>query len=192
MSDGTVGKYVVDVKQASGIAIGDNAIVSGDRNIVVSDGQVVGRDINIQQAHSVISTEQAFERIGAAVRLNLQQLERNIEQARVESSQFFTLTLIFASIGFVVVLVGVILLFLQQTTAGIVTTVSSLIPEVTAVLFFNKDKELRKTIEAYHNHMLESQRLLTMIDVAETIRDHSECDRMKQQIIAKVLKIENV
>jgi ABC-type transport system involved in cytochrome bd biosynthesis fused ATPase/permease subunit len=140
----------------------------------------------------VISDEQAFERIGAAVRLNLKQLEKNIEQAREESSQFFRLTLIFASVGFVVVIIGIILLFAEQVTAGIVSMVSSVIPEVTAFLFFTKDKELRKTISAYHQHMLDSQRLLTMIDVAETIKDATEKDRIKQQIIGKVLNFEPV
>jgi hypothetical protein len=174
-------------------AIGDNAIVvTGDHNIHYFEGNIAGRDVQISEVADakVISDEQAFERIGAAVRLNLKQLEKNIEQARKESSQFFRLTLIFASVGFLVVIIGIILLFSEQVTAGIVSTASSIIPEVTAFLFFTKDKELRKTISAYHQHMLNSQQLLTMVDVAETIIDTAEKDRIKQQIIAKVLGFE--
>lgn len=168
-------------------AIGDGVILTRGSNLHVVQGEVVGKDVVVTKDIPVISGEQAFERIGAAARLNLNQLERNIEQARRESGQFFKLTLVFSSIGFLIVLAGVVLLFVGQVTAGIVTSVSSLVPEVTAVLFFNKDKELRKTIEAYHQHMLDSQQILTMIDVAETIKDHSERDGMKQQIIFKVL-----
>ena len=136
-SESRKAKY--EVRQAAHSAIGDNAIiVTGDHNIQVADGSVVGRDVHIPEDSStnVISHEQAFERIGAAVRLNLKQLEKNIEQARIESSQFFRLTLIFASVGFLVILVGILLLFAEQVTAGIVSTASSIIPEVTAFLFF--------------------------------------------------------
>jgi len=83
-----------------------------------------------------ISAEQAFERIGAAVKLNLTQRENNIKQARKESNQFFKLMLIFSGIGFLVMLGGVALLLVGQTSAGIVTAISSIIPEVTATLFF--------------------------------------------------------
>lgn len=181
-----------------GVAIGGsvagNIIVSGDNNVAVGPtGNVVGRDVVIDKdkKDKVLSQDQAFERIGAAVRLNLDQLEQNIDKSRIESGQFFKLTLIFASLGFLVVLAGVGLLLAGQVTAGIVSSVAGLIPEVTAALFFQKDKELRVTIERYHQHIIDSQRLLTMIDVAETIQEHKESDRMKREIIFKALEIEN-
>ena len=161
-------------------------------SVVDGNISIVGRDeVHYHNAENVpvISTEQAFERIGAAIRLNLKQIEKNIEQARTESNQFFKLTLIFSSVGFLVVIIGVILLLMGQVTAGIVTSISSIIPEVTAFLFFKKDKELRKTIQDYHQHMLDSQQVLTMIDVAETVNSSSEQDKIKQEIIFKVLNI---
>lgn len=174
-----------------GGAVGDSVIVSGDSNYLVNKGEVVGYNVDTSKTNApIISAEQAFERIGAAVRLNLDQLERNIEQARQESGQFFRLTLIFSSVGFLIVLAGVILLLAKQVTAGTVTAIASVIPEVTAVLFFRKDQELRKTISSYHRYILDSQQMLTMIDVAETIKNPEERDQIKQQIIVKVLDIE--
>lgn len=177
-----------------GGAVAGSVIVTGDSNIAVGDsGFVVGRDVTITHHFDqrVLSQDQAFERIGAAVRSNLLQLEQNISQARSESGQFFKLTLIFASLGFLVVLVGVVFLLLGQVAAGVVSSVASLIPEVTAVLFFRKDKELRATIERYHQHALESQRILTMIDVAETVKSGDERDSLKKEIIFKALGIQN-
>jgi len=177
-----------DIVTGVQIAVGDSNIVAGNSNIISQ----VGGNISIGKKRDdlpTVSGDQAFERIGAAVRLNLSQLESNIKQARTESNQFFKLTLLFSGLGFLVILGGVIFLLLGQTTAGIVTTVASLIPEVTAGLFYSKDRELRKTVQAYHQHMLESQKLLTMIDVSETIIDQVERDRMKQEIIFKVLAI---
>ena len=172
-------------------AISDSIIVTANHNVLYRNEQAKGDDTPIKKDDKlpVISGERAFERIGAAVRLNLNQLEKNIEQARQESGQFFRLTLVFSSIGFIIVLTGVMLLLAGQVTAGVVTSISSVVPEVTALLFFNKDKELRTTIEAYHQHMLNSQQILTMIDVAETIKNLEEQDQMKQQIIFKVLGI---
>ena len=171
-------------------AIGDTIIAGRDTTYFVG-GQVIGPDVVVKggAALPVISEEQAFERIGAAVRLNLQQLERNIEQARRESSQFFRLTLLFSGLGFAIILGGIALLLAQQVAAGAVTAAASIIPEMITILFLNKDKELRKTIEAYHRHMLDSQQILTMIDVAETIKDHVDRDNIKQQIIRNVLGI---
>jgi hypothetical protein len=74
-------------------------------------------------------------------------------------------------------------------TVGIVTTAASIIPQAGALLLFNKDKDLRRTIETYHGHILESQRVLTMIDLAETIGEATAKDSIKQQIILSVLKV---
>jgi hypothetical protein len=177
-----------------GGAVSSSVIVVGNNNIAVDrSGDVVGRDVVIthEQDKRILSQDQAFERIGAAIRSNLIQLDQNLAQSREESGQFFRLTLIFAALGFLVVIAGVALLLAGQVTAGIVSTIASLIPEVTATLFFQKDKELRNTIERYHQQVLDSQRILTMVDVAETVNDKEEQDALKKEIIYKALDIES-
>ena len=75
-------------------------------------------------------------------------------------------------------------------TVGIVTTAASIIPQVGALLLFNKDKdkELRKTVETYHGYIINSQRILTMIDLAETMEETAAKDSVKEQIIFSVIK----
>lgn len=169
--------------EISSVVGGSNIVVGGSTVNVVSAPDEKGPPAQ------EISSDQAFERIGAAVRQNLDQIKQDIEQARAESSQFFKLTVIFSSIGFLIVAVAIVLLMQAEITAGIVASVASVVPEVTALLFFKKDKELRGTIEQYHKHVLESQKLLTMVDVCETITDSAERDRMKQKIILGALDI---
>jgi hypothetical protein len=48
-----------------------------------------------------------------------------------------------------IILGGVGIMLGGLVTAGIVTTAASVIPQAGAVLLFNKDKELRRTIETY-------------------------------------------
>jgi len=116
----------------------------------------------------------------------LNEISRKLEQ---NLGSFFKFTLVFAGLGFIVVIAGLALLLVGQITAGIISTIGSLIPDVIAAMFFSKDKELRGTIERYHQHVLDSQRLLTMIDVAETVRNGEERDSLKRQIIFKALGI---
>ncbi|HJY83442.1 MAG TPA: adenylate/guanylate cyclase domain-containing protein [Candidatus Binatia bacterium] len=173
------------------VAVGrGNKIQVGDVGSMFVGGPVEGRDMaRVTGARESLTADQAIERIGAAARLASAQLEKNIDQARRESSQFFRLTLIFASLGFIVILAGIALAILGQTAAGAVSAAASLIPEATAALFFNKDKELRRTIESYHQQMLESQQVLTMVEVANTIEVQAERDLMKRRIIVRTLDI---
>ncbi len=169
---------------------GKRQVVSG-MPIPMLQGYKISLPENIKQ--KILSEKdrtKAFERIDTAARMNLEQLEQNIAQARKESSQFFKLTLVFSSLGFLVVLAAVGLLLGGQTVAGIVSAIASAIPEVTAALFFKKDKELRGSIEKYHHHLMESQRILTMIDVAETVQNKEERDSIKREIICKALGID--
>jgi hypothetical protein len=96
--------------------------------------------------------------------------------------------MIFSGAAFAIILGGVGMMLAGLVTAGMVTTAASVIPQAGAVLLFNKDKELRRTIETYHGHILESQRVLTMIDVAETMNETAAKDSVKERIILAVLK----
>jgi hypothetical protein len=155
--------------------------------VVITGGNLSG--VTIPAPKEVLSSEQALGRIADAVQLNLDQLQLNMEQARRESSQFFRTTMIFSGVGFAIILGGVGMMLGGLVTAGIVTTAASVIPQAGAALLFNKDKELRRTIETYHGHILESQRVLTMVDLAETMEQTTAKDSMKERIILAVLKV---
>lgn len=181
-----------DVTIAGNITAGDvigRSRISGTvagRDIVIDDGS---NEAGPAKPQEVLSSEQALGRIADAVRLNLGQLQLNMEQARRESGQFFKTMMIFSAIAFSVVLAGIGFMLSGFVAVGVVTTASSLVPKLGAFLFFNKDKELRKTIETYHGHILESQRVLTMIDLAETMADTVARDSVKEKIIYAVLKV---
>jgi hypothetical protein len=136
-----------------------------------------------------IPRDLAFGRLGATAGQYLEQLQGNIVQARNDSRQFFTVMLIFAGVGSSVVIVGVWLLYQGLLTQGAVAAAAGLIPQVAAAVFFAKDKELRKTIQDYHQNLITSQQVLTLIDVAETIEGINMRDITKQEIISTVLKV---
>lgn len=171
-------------------ALADSVIISGNTNVVVPRDGIPRIDKKIEPGKRVLSEEQAFERIGGAARLVYEQIQIDIEQARKESSQIHTLMLVLISAGAGLILVGVILLYTSQITAGTISLVSSIVSEAIAALFFKKDDELRKRVSRHHDQILEVQKILTMMDIAETITDKSIRDDMKRQIIYKSLGID--
>ena len=172
---------VIGGVRVAGIEAGKDILIGGDATAGVKEPS--------PHTKEVVSSEQALGRIADAVRLNLDQLQLNMEQARRESSQFFRTTMIFSAVAFLIIFVGIGLMLGRLVTVGIVTTAASILPEAGALLLFNKDKELRKTIETYHGYILESQRVLTMIDLAETMGGIAAKDSAKEQILLSVLKI---
>lgn len=176
-------------QKAAGVAVAATVIAKAE---AVSSAEIEPRagraPRTIASSMSTLTAELAFERIAANVKVNLTQIENNIEHARRDSSKFFRLTMIFVSLGFFLAASGIFFIYIG-IDAGYATTLCSSIPEVVAVLFFRKDQELRKTIEEYHSHMLNSQRVLTMIDLAETIDSDVDRDKIKQQIIFLTLNI---
>ncbi|NPA72662.1 MAG: hypothetical protein GXO35_07520 [Gammaproteobacteria bacterium] len=176
-------------------AVANSVIVTGDdqRLIVSPTGETTREEKGIYNSvgsKRILSEEQAFERIGGAARLVYEQIRIDIEQARKESGQIHNLLLIFVVVGFLFILSGVVLIYFNQVTGATVSGVSSVISGTVATLLFKKDTELRKRVAEYHEQLLEIQRILTMIDIAETIADGSIRDEMKRRIIFQSLGIE--
>jgi TRAP-type C4-dicarboxylate transport system permease large subunit len=133
-----------------------------------------------------------LERIGAELWIASAQLGKNVDQARRESDEFFRLTLFFAGLGLALMLIGIVLFFLRQTTACAVSAMAATILEAIVALLFKKDRELRDTIGTYHQQMLESQQLLLMVEAANTMEVQGDRDRMKRSIIYRALNITSI
>jgi hypothetical protein len=93
-SSSVSGKHSISI----GGAVANSVIITGDANsnlVVGPEGDVIGRNVTVSSVSDkrVLPQDVAFERIGAAIRSNLLQLEQNVVQSRQESSQFFKLTL---------------------------------------------------------------------------------------------------
>jgi len=172
-------------------AIDTAIVVTGDHNVTISEGSVVGHDVAIQQEPDipVLSGTQAVERIAVSARTHQELYRANVEKAQSESAQFHRYMLLGAALAFAVLVAAVILMLVGQVTAGVVSAVSGIIPKAAAYLLFRKDKELRDNIHTYQKHIEESQQILTMVDVAETISTSEERDSVKRDIIWRVLDI---
>ena len=170
-------------------AIGTGVVQTGELNAVFRSSELVSQNVDINKFRELPSFNgvQALDRLGIAAKANIRALEQNMNQARHESRVFLIFTMFFAALGFIVVLCGLTLMYQGLTTEGGVTTAASVVSEVMAALFFRKDRELRESIRSYHKDVLESQAILTVVDIADSIGDSSSRDKAKTEIIKGML-----
>ncbi|MBC8217151.1 MAG: hypothetical protein H8E73_01685 [Planctomycetes bacterium] len=174
---------------ARNVAVGKNVRQIVDVNfagddVVVSGHDVAGRNIVKQVPKSV-----AFESIVAAARITMQQLERDYEQARRQATNWTRASIIAAVVGFVIVLIGAFLSFGSNTTVGIVTSLSGIVPEVAAALFFQQTREANIRVDAYHKDLIEAKGIDQSIQLCTTMEDDGARDRLKEVIIKRILSI---
>ena len=190
-------------------AVSDSVINTGDEEIAIGASGVAGgrskeetgvREVGIgdhvkqgfvhEEPPRLLSIDQAFERIGTEVRSNLSNLELYIKQASMESSDFFKLALIFAFLGFIILLFGVGLYISDLVEEGIIAIVNAFVSVITAAFFLHKDKERRVTMEQYRQTVMDSQYLLGKIDVADLVKEKRAREILKKEIIRNALGVE--
>lgn len=156
-------------------------------NAEIREDKIIINDSNTTQ---VIPVDQAYDRVRELATFNLKQLMESIEKSRKESEHFFKLTYRFSIAGFLLIALGVVFFLAGQVNGGVVSTVGGLLPGIIAALFFKKDKELRESTEKYNKYLIHSHNLLTLIDVADTIQDITEKDKVKREVILRFSNIE--
>ena len=158
--EATIGDSARDVVVGKDIDV-HKVTIGGDvrgSTVITAGRDVTGRDVVKE-----IPTSVAFERITAAATLTLRQLEKNYEQARNQANNWSRISLIAAGIGFLMVLAGIVQLLLGNTTIGIVTSVSGIVPEIAAALFFNQVKGANARVETKEHNQTKERLKETII-----------------------------
>lgn len=177
--------------EPSGINItGGNVNVQGDMvggDKIVGEGDIAGRDIH----QTFISYDTAFQKVADSTAFVLDQLQTIYGETRQQSQGWFRLSLIAAGIGFTLIGVGVIAVFIGQLTAGIVTAISSIIPNAAAALFFVQSKTANDRVDAIQRRLTDARELQTAVDITNTISDEKSRDKLKSEIVRKALRIDD-
>jgi hypothetical protein len=149
----------------------------GDGNIQVIEGRST---LTLQQ-------NEAFERIIGAANFANNQLKMIYDQTRAQAQQWSQFSLIAAASGFAVIVVGIFFVLADQITAGVVVSLSSVVPEATAYLFFRQSTEANNRVQEIQREQSEVRNILTTIDLIETMADVDAKDRLKEELIRKQL-----
>ncbi len=193
------GKYNIEIDRAQGVAIGDHAQVEnivqteGGAAIVgdveVQGGDFIGRDTIASVAGKDIAVplNTAFNTVAQSTASVLDQLEQIYVQAREQAQGWFRFSLIAATVGFVLIGIGVVAVVFGQLTTGLITALSSAIPNVVAALFFLQSKAANERVDAIQIKLTEAREVQTAVEIANSIETKRERDRLKAEIVRKVI-----
>ena len=181
------------VQTAGGAYISGDVVVGGDvvgRDQIKGDKIVVGQEVAGRDLviHNVaIPYDKAFDTIAHSTASVLHQLEKIYAQTREQAQGWFRFSLIAAGAGFALIGIGVVAVVLGQLTAGLITSLSSAIPNVVAALFFLQSKAANERVDAIQTKLTEAREVQTAVEIANTISNRKSRDRLKAEIVRKTL-----
>jgi len=179
----TGGAYISGDVTVSGDFVGRDQ-VKGDK-IAVGQESVAGRDLVI---HNIaVPYDIAFDTIAHSTASVLHQLEKIYTQTREQAQGWFRFSLIAAGAGFALIGIGVVAVVFGQLAAGLITSLSSAIPNVVAALFFLQSKAANERVDAIQTKLTEAREVQTAVEIANTISDRKSRDRLKAEIVRKAL-----
>ena len=169
--------------------IGNGVIEAEGTSVAIKDGKVIDASSQRKELMSlpVLSAERAIDRMGATAAFNLQQMRETIVQVRQEAASFFRLVLIFATVGFLVIIAGVTTMLFGYVAPGAVTAAAGIVPQALAALFLKKDRELKVTLTEFDTRIRASEHFLTAVSVTDTIDDPNARNLMKSKIVEAML-----
>ncbi len=121
---------------------------------------------------------------------NFKILERYYNQHLSEYRLMSRCTMLIASFGILVILIGASLVLYGTTSVGILTGVAGIVAEGTMALFLSQNKAYMQQIEEYHKKLVSTQYLLSSISLTDSLPD----DLRKEQtvrIISNLLFLSN-
>jgi hypothetical protein len=164
---------------------------SGEKAVAVGIEEDSGNIIVVEPESSAVVAgvpkQAAYESIAAAANATRQQLTQIYDQSRQQAADWTRSSLGAAALGFLFVLGGLVALLLGNTTVGLVTTASSLIPDVAAALFFQQAREANKRVDENQERLLETEGIHRAIDLVMTLDEEDARDQLKGTIILKAL-----
>jgi hypothetical protein len=169
----------------SAITAGEQALATPRSDF--TEEATIGDDLT-EGAKVTTTYEKAYERIVVSTSFVLNQLEMGYKQAREQSQGWFRYSLVAAGLGFLLIAIGVVAAVLGQTTAGIITAVSSIVPNAAAALFFVQSRSANDRTDAIQTKLTEARELQSAVEVVNTIEDTITRNKLKSEIVRKVLR----
>lgn len=203
---GNVGGNIITGSEVG--VIGDNAQVEGSiqteggafvsGDVKVEGGDFIGRDqvqgdkiTTVSGRDIAVPLDKAFDTVAQSTESVLGQLEKIYVQAREQAQGWFRFSLIAAGVGFVLIGIGVVAVVFGQLTTGLITSLSSAIPNVVAALFFLQSKAANERVDAIQTKLTEAREVQTAVQIADSIETKRERDRLKAEIARKVIGFVN-
>jgi hypothetical protein len=130
----------------------------------------------------------AYTRLANAADATRSQLTHLYEESYSQAKLWSRLSMGAALVGFLVVIIGVLAAFQGYIAAGLITSISSIIPEASAALFFLQAKDANKSVEAIRLKLLDKEEIHRAIELVLTTTDEIQ-NQLKEVIITRILDL---
>ena len=117
-----------------------------------------------------------------SIQMSYKYLDQYYRETREQASRGFFITLIVSIIGTLIMVIGIISMFFNATSAAYVTTASGVIIEFISSIFFHLYNKTIQSMGNYHNKLVLSQNVAIALKVSETI-DGPEKNAVKRDMI---------
>jgi hypothetical protein len=176
--------YEAVLSGSGAIAQGSGAVATGQ------GGVVVGRDVHGDVL--LVGHEASYERVVASTNFVLEQLEMSYRQAREQADRWSKASLGAAIVGLLLVAATVVILLTGNTTTGVITAISSLVPTAVSGLFFAQVKSANTRVDLILEGLARAREIHSAVEVADTVTTRRERDKLIALIVRKALRIESV
>lgn len=147
----------------------------------VADGVRVG------PAQTLVSYELAFKSVAESNKELLTSLEIMYEQTRRQGRGWYRMSILAAGIGLCIVAAAVVALVLGHVTAGIVMTVSSVIPSAVAGMFFGQSKRADDRVDAVTVQLTELREWGARLQIVQLITDPHLQNELKAEMVRNMI-----
>jgi hypothetical protein len=132
--------------------------------------------------------QNAFSPFLESIKFVLRELEAGHHQARAEADKWSKASLVAAGLGLSLVVLTVVMLVLGRTDAGVISSITSLVPTAISALFFSQSRSANQRMDSNLKQLSAVRDVHFAAEIVATIKSEEECNRLKEMIVRKMLE----
>ncbi|MDR8392866.1 hypothetical protein NC796_17045 [Aliifodinibius sp. S!AR15-10] len=108
------------------------------------------------------------------VKINFKYLDKYYLQTQVQANKSFILSAVAAILGFIIIITGIVLMFLDKTNPAYVTTGAGLLSEFIAAVFFYLYNKTIIKMGDYHQKLVITQNISLALKISESLPEDNQ------------------
>lgn len=113
------------------------------------------------------------------VKINFKYLDKYYLQTQVQANKSFWMSVFAAVVGFIIIIIGIILMFFDKTNPAYITTATGVISESIAAIFFYLYNKTIIKMSDYHQKLVVTQNISLALKISQELPEN---DRVKSQV----------
>jgi hypothetical protein len=90
--------------------------------------------------------------------------------------------------GFVIILLGVLMAYLQRIPQLLVTSLTAAVLEAISLLFFRREDAAHRQVRDYYNQLEETNKLANLLSICDTIQSSRKREEYKLRVVDAIIE----